>query len=55
MAAVTGQQSFIERVAEEFADAVSTGVLERAERLATIAFGVEEARKALEELQMRSA
>jgi hypothetical protein len=55
MAAVTGQLSFVETVAEEFADAVSTGFLERAERLATIAFGVEEARKALEELKTRSA
>lgn len=43
--------TFLETAAEEFARAVGTGDLERAERLATIAVGVEAARKALEELE----
>jgi hypothetical protein len=54
VAAVTGDPIFVETVSEEFARAVITEEFERAERLATIAFGLEAARKALEELE-RSA
>lgn len=48
---MTGDPNFIEKAAEEFARAVSAGDVERAERLATSAFSVEAARKALEELE----
>jgi hypothetical protein len=54
VAVVTGDRTFVETVTEEFARAVGTEDFERAERLATVAFGVEAARKALEELE-RSA
>jgi hypothetical protein len=54
VAVVTGDPTFIETVPEEFARAVSVEDFDRAEGLATIAFGVEAARKALEELE-RSA
>ena len=51
MAAMTPDPAFIETASEEFARAVSTEDFERAERLATIAFSVEAARKALDELE----
>jgi hypothetical protein len=51
VAAVTGDRIFVETVSEEFARAVSVEDFKRAERLATVAFGVEEARKALEQLE----
>jgi hypothetical protein len=48
---MTGDRTFVETVSEEFARAVSFEDFERAERLATVAFGVEEAREALEQLE----
>ena len=48
---MTGDPNFSEKAADDIARPVRAGHVERAERLATSAFSVEAARKALEELE----
>jgi hypothetical protein len=48
---MTGNPVFLDAVTEEFARAVYRQDFEGAERLATVAFGVHEAREALKQLE----
>ena len=48
---MTGNPVFLDAVTDEFARAVCRQDFERAERLATVAFGVQEAREALKQLE----
>ena len=48
---MTGNPVFLDAVTDEFARAICRQDFERAERLATVAFGVQEARGALKQLE----